>query len=180
MSPDCPGPVTSGIPTGDAVRKRKRSHLQSVSPSDLFSEGLGDPETAWTTVHADGCVCTACGGVPETKMSLENQGQGWLVPQHHWAQRTQPGSVLSSPPLEERDLETRVLWCHPRRQRDHQHPPPRGGTQLPDGPEQKAPASSLCAQSCRPQPRAGHCHSAASWPPQPSSSIQMRPTPAPK
>lgn len=52
------------------------------------------------------------------------------------------------------------------------------GSQHP--PEQRTPASSLRPQSCRPQPRDGHRHSATSWPSQASSSVQMRPAPGPK
>ena len=48
------------------------------------------------------------------------------------------------------------------------------------GPEQMTPASSLCLQSCRPQPREGHLHTWDSFPAQFRSSSQMGPDPAPK
>ena len=47
-------------------------------------------------------------------------------------------------------------------------------------PEQMTPASSLCLQSCRPQPREGHLHTWDSFPVQFRSSSQMGPDPAPK
>ena len=47
-------------------------------------------------------------------------------------------------------------------------------------PEQMTPASSLCLQSCCPQPREGHLHTWDSFPAQFRSSSQIDPDPAPK
>ena len=60
------------------------------------------------------------------------------------------------------------------------HPLPQPVDSVTHRPEQTTPASSLCLQSCRPQPREGHLHTWDSFPVQFRSSSQMGPDPAPK